>query len=99
MECGGSATAFDHPTFALNSRNTIQELFPPHGVYLYMQLLLEQNHQHSRNLFFACLLIGAALSPLVLRLVDRSMSGLHSTHTTTQPAPDANSSTWDLRSM
>jgi hypothetical protein len=27
------------------------------------------------------------------------MSGLHSTHTTTQPAPDANSSTWDLRSM
>ena len=28
MECGGSATAFDHPTFALNSRNTIQELSP-----------------------------------------------------------------------
>ncbi len=64
-----------------------------------MQLLLEQDHQHSRNLFLACLLIGVALSPLVLHLVDRSMSDLHSTHTTTQPAPDANSSTWDLRSM
>jgi hypothetical protein len=64
-----------------------------------MQLLLEQNHQHSRQLFLACLLIALALSPLVLRLVDRSMSGLQPTHTTTQPVPEHNSSSWDLRSM
>jgi hypothetical protein len=64
-----------------------------------MQLLPEQNHQHSHRLFLACLVIGAALSPLVLRLVDRSMSALHSTHTVTQPAPEADSTTWDLRSM
>ncbi|HET6931552.1 MAG TPA: hypothetical protein VFI45_14600 [Candidatus Acidoferrum sp.] len=69
------------------------------GVYLFMQLLLEQNQRHSRHLFFACLLIAAALSPIVLRLVDRSMSGLHPAHTKPQPAPDPGSKNWDLRSM
>jgi hypothetical protein len=64
-----------------------------------MQLLLEQNHQHSRQLFLACLLIALALSPLVLHLVDRSMSGLHSKHTATQPVSEHNPSSWDLRSM
>ena len=81
------------------STTSNQALSSSRGVYLYMQLLLEQNQKHSRQLFFACLLIGAALSPLVLHLVDRSMSDLHPAHTKPQPAPDSNSSQWVLRSM
>src|SRR5882724_3093635 len=76
-----------------------QALSPSRGVYLHMQLLLEQNQKHSRQLFFACLLIGAALSPLVLHLVDLSMSDLHPAHTKPQPSPDSKSSQWDMRSL
>src|SRR5882724_7493550 len=76
-----------------------QALSPSCGVYLYMQLLLEQNQQRSRQLFLTCLLIALALSPILLRYVDRSMSSLRPAHTMPQPAPDPNSQTWDPRSM
>jgi|SRR5260221_7535567 len=76
-----------------------QALSPSRGVYLYMQLLLEQNQKRSRQLFLTCLLIAVALSPILLRYVDRSMSSLCPAHTTPQPAPDPNSPTWDPRSM
>ena len=99
MEYGGSATAFSPLAYPPKSHENLPALSPACGVYLYMQLLLEQNRQHSRNLFFACLLIGAALSPIVLHLVDRSMSDLHPAHTKPQPSPDSKSPQWDIRSM
>ena len=41
-----------------------------------MTLLLETNQRHSRLLFLSCLIIALVLSPVVLRLVEHSMSGL-----------------------
>jgi hypothetical protein len=71
-------------------------LFLP-GVYLSMALLLETNQRHSRLMFLSCLIIALVLSPVVLRLVEHSASGL--TPAGAQFRPDANSSQWDLRSM
>ena len=62
-------------------------------------LLLDTNQSQSRKLFFGCLFIALVLVPLVLYLVDRSMSALHPKQTHAQPSKDTNSSTWDLRSM
>jgi len=45
-----------------------------------MTLLFETNQRHSRLLFLSCLIIALVLSPVVLRLVERSMSGLCATH-------------------
>jgi hypothetical protein len=62
-----------------------------------MTLLLETNLRHSRLLFLSCLIIALLLSPVVLRLVEHSMSGF-----TPPGAPaqrDPNSSQWDLRSL
>jgi hypothetical protein len=42
-----------------------------------------------------CLIIALVLSPAVLRLVERSMSGLCDA----QPPADPNVSQWDMRSM
>jgi hypothetical protein len=75
-------------------------LFPFLGVYLSMNLLLENNQRHSRSLFLGCPIIGLLFSPLVLRLVDKSMSSLHSEPSQTQlPPTNSNASGWDLRSM
>jgi hypothetical protein len=38
-----------------------------------MTLLFETNQRHSRLLFLSCLIIALVLSPVVLRLVERSM--------------------------
>jgi len=64
-----------------------------------MHLLLDQNQRHSRKLFLACLFIAIVLTPLVLALVDRSMSALHPKHTNTQSQSNPNSPTWDPRAM
>jgi hypothetical protein len=62
-----------------------------------MTLLLETNQRHSRLLFLSCLIIALVLSPVVLRLVEHSMSGL--TPAGAQSPADPNSSQWDMRSM
>jgi hypothetical protein len=67
------------------------------GVYLRMTLLLETNQRHSRLLLLSCLIIALVLSPVVLRLVEHSMSGL--TPTGAQSPADPNSWQWDMRSM
>jgi hypothetical protein len=41
-----------------------------------MTLLFETNRRHSRLLFLSSLIIALVLSPVVLRLVEHSMSGL-----------------------
>lgn len=96
MQCSGLLP--DTPVrFCLLNRPWHFSLYP--GVYLFMNnLLLETNQAHSRRLFFGCLLIALVLVPLVLKLVDRSMSALQPKHTHAQPSQDTNSSTWDLRS-
>jgi hypothetical protein len=60
-----------------------------------MTLLCETNQRHSRLLLLNCLIIALVLSPVVLRLVERSMSGLCDA----QPPADPNVSQWDRRSM
>jgi len=60
-----------------------------------MTLLFETHQRHSRLLFLSCLIIALVLSPVVLRLVERSMSGLCDA----QPPADPNVSQWDMRSM
>ncbi len=62
-----------------------------------MTLLLETNQRHSRLLFLSCLIIALVLSPVVLRLVEHSMSRL--TPAGAQSPADPNSSQWDMRSM
>jgi hypothetical protein len=60
-----------------------------------MTLLFETNQRHSRLLFLSCLIIALVLSPVVLRLVERSTSGPCDAH----PPADPNASQWDMRSM
>jgi hypothetical protein len=60
-----------------------------------MTLLCETNQRHSRLLLLNCLIIALVLSPAVLRLVERSMSGLCDA----QPPADPNVSQWDMCSM
>ena len=60
-----------------------------------MTLLFETNRRHSRLLFLSSLIIALVLSPVVLRLVERSMSDLCDA----QPPADPNASQWDVRFM
>ena len=60
-----------------------------------MTLLCETNQRHSCLLLLNCLIIALVLSPAVLRLVERSMSG----PCDAQPPADPNVSQWDMRSM
>ena len=62
-----------------------------------MTLLLETNQRHSRLLFLSCLIIALMLSPVILCLVEHSVSGL--TPAAAQSPADPNSSQWDMRSM
>jgi hypothetical protein len=62
-----------------------------------MTLVLETNQCHSRLLFLSYLIIALVLSPVVLRLVEHSVSGL--TPAAAQAPADPNASQWDMRSM
>ena len=62
-----------------------------------MTRLLETNQCYSCLLFLSCLIKALMLSPVILCLVEHSVSGL--APAAAQSPADPNSSQWDMRSM